>query len=152
MAHTLKKPIAVKGGLSLSADRVFISRLPDFSFGPDGNYCDTREPALYNLPHWGPSTWAWLSLQGSLFAHTVRAAASTYGWHYIGYNEKAFSKRGFCNLTNSLFAGLWGTVSQFDIAGGFHPIAEAHLLARDMLVPVLCKRLYKTADCTGAPR
>ncbi|MEZ5099197.1 MAG: GDSL-type esterase/lipase family protein [Thermoleophilia bacterium] len=165
LASALKRPLTLtSGGLGVTADRVFISRLPDFSWSAPGEICDTRDNRVYSIPWWGPTTWQWLSDQGTQLAQTVRSVASTYGWHYVDYNAAAFASRGFCKLDGtSLFAGILETATNIDtsspvwvlnpdLAGGFHPNAEAHLLAAAEEEPLVCSRLYKKPDCTGNPR
>jgi hypothetical protein len=150
LARELKAGVAPRGGLGLSADRVFITQYPDFMHGADGDYCDTRDDNLYFLANWDRSTWTWLSLAGAQLNQRVRAAASRFGWRAVA--PAAIGSRGWCNLTSSLFRGIGEAIFRWNLDGPFHPIAEAHLMARDAHTPLICRKLYKTDDCTGRPR
>lgn len=149
LSRALKASIGTSGGLDVAANRVFITQYPDFMHGADGDICDTRAKEF--AAKWGQPTWTWLSQLGRQLNRRVRDAAQTYGWRAVGASP-AFLTRGYCNRSDSLVTGIFGSALQWNMDGPFHPTAEAHRLARDLHAPLVCARLYKKDDCTGTPR
>ena len=129
------------GGLGVSAKDVFITQYPDFTNGDNGAPCGPT-----GLARFGTSTWTWLGQNAAILNRTVAKAAASHGWTLIPIDSQAFATRGYCS-SHSLFVGIASAVAGFDVAGPFHPNAEAHLIEAAPLEPRLCEGLGLSATC-----
>lgn len=136
--------------LGVRRDRVFLAQYPDFTHGDDGKPCGID---FATVVHFLPSSWEWLSANGTLLNEHVKnaAAASGRSWVVPDYDFAAFLKRGYCSQ-NSLFRSVLGANVSGDQGGPFHPTAEGHEIEAAGTIPAVCRKLYDGDATCNEPK
>lgn len=161
LAQRLALPIRLNGGGLGMADpsHVFITQYPNFTRGASGQLCDDTASGAF--PNWVKPVWGFIDEAGGRLNDAAVKGANLHQWTPVAIPARAWRGHGYCAGSETWFTSIWTAVSlastifnpEFNNKeGAFHPNELGHEMSFRYTRPIVCAKLYKTADCTGDPR